>query len=356
MRVLYVDTTKSSRQGHQSGLNRVSGSLLGELGSMEGLSCRPVRWSTRRRGYIEVATGRPVGNAEAGDAFFTPEVFALRERPFSRTWLKRFRGRRAVVFYDAIPFFYPQTTWPRSVRRFPRWFADLEAYDRVLFISGAARDSAREVSRRTGWKEPEGPVLRLGADYRLEPPEQSEGGARDPVLLSVGILEPRKGQQLLLDVCEGLWSRGQAFKLVLLGRVNPHFGKVLNREIKRLQALGRDLVHEAGAGDERLAYWHGQATLVVQPSRAEGFGLPVLEALWAGCPVACTRQPCLEVCGEAMEGLRVIDPLRAAPLREAIEAAIRESGPGQKRPGKAVREQLPTWRAAAEALVADLYN
>ncbi|HKJ89804.1 MAG TPA: glycosyltransferase [Oceanipulchritudo sp.] len=355
MPVLYFDTTKASRQGHKSGLNRVSASLLGELGSMEGLSCRPVRWSTRRRGYVEVATRRPVGKGETGDAFFTPEVFALRERPFSRTWLKRFRGRRAVVFYDAIPFYHPETTWPRSVRRFPRWFADLEAYDRVLFISGAARDSAREVSRRTGLKEPEGPVLRLGADYRRIPPERREGGGGDPVLLSVGILEPRKGQQLLLDVCEGLWSRGQAFKLVLLGRINPHFGKALHGEVKRLQALGRDLVHEAGAGDDRLAYWHGQATLVVQPSRAEGFGLPVLEALWAGCPVACTRQPCLEAFGEPMEGLQVIDPLGAAPLREVIEGVVREKGRGRKRPEGAVREQLPTWRASAEALADTLY-
>ncbi len=355
MPVLYFDITKTSRQGHQSGLNRVSASLLGELGGMEGLNCRPVRWSTRRRWYLEIETGRPVGNGEAGDAFFTPEVFALRERPFSRSWLKRFRGRRAVVFYDAIPFFHPETTWPRSVRRFPRWFADLEAYDRVLFISREARESAGEVSRRTGWKEPEGPVLPLGADYRPVPPERSEGGGDDPVLLSVGILEPRKGQQLLLDVCEGLWSRGVAFKLVLLGRVNPHFGKALHREVTRLQALGRDLVHEAGAGDDRLAYWHGQATLVVQPSRAEGFGLPVLEALWAGCPVACTRQPCLEACGEGMPGLRVIDPPGAAPLREVIEAVLREKGSGGERPGNAVRERLPTWREAAEVLADDLY-
>ena len=356
MPVLYFDITKSSRQGHQSGLNRVSGSLLEELGCMEGLRSSPVRWSTRRRGYVEVATGRPVGSGETGDAFFTPEVFALRERPFSRTWLKRFRGRRAVLFYDAIPFFYPETTWPRSVRRFPRWFSDLEAYDRVLFISGAARESAREVSRQTGWKEPEGPVLCLGADYRAVPPERSEESGRKPVLLSVGILEPRKGQQLLLNVCEDLWSRGEVFKLVLLGRVNPHFGKGVAREVERLQALGRDLLHEAGGGDDRLAHWHGQAALVVQPSRAEGFGLPVLEALWAGCPVACTRQPCLEACVGEMEGLRVIDPLGAGPLQEAIEAVIRGSGRGPKGPGKPVREQLPRWRAAAEALADVLYD
>jgi glycosyltransferase involved in cell wall biosynthesis len=259
MPVLYFDTTKARRQGHHSGLNRVSSRLLEGYRRLETVECRPVYWSTVRAGYRDAQSGSPVSLRDESSAFFTPEVFALRERPLSRRWMKRFAGISACIFYDAIPWKWSETTWPRSVRRFPHWFRDLGTYRKVVFISEAAREDAREVARQTGMPVPEGPVLVLGSDYRDREPDRSRNPVGKPVLLNVGILEPRKGQVVLLEAAERLWREGLDFQVVFLGRVNPHFGEPVRRRIQELQAGGREIVDEPGAGDERLAYWHQRA-------------------------------------------------------------------------------------------------
>jgi glycosyltransferase involved in cell wall biosynthesis len=355
MPVLYFDTTKARRQGHHSGLNRVSSRLLESFRRLESVECRPVYWSTVRGGYRDAETGSPVPLTYGSCAFFTPEVFALRERTLSRRWMKRFTGTSACMFYDAIPWKRPETTWPRSVRRFPHWFRDLAAYRKAVFISGAAREDAREVARETGMPVPEGPVLVLGADYRDREPDRSRNPAGKPVLLNVGILEPRKGQAILLEAAERLWAEGSDFQVVFLGRVNPHFGASIERRIHELQAQGRDIVHEPGAGDDRLAHWHRRAALTVLPSRAEGFGLPVLESLWAGCPVLCSEQPSLEVLSDR-SGIEVLDQVDAESLAGSLRGFLKDRERLANLSEGIVPERLPRWDGAARQLSGWLFS
>ena len=348
MPVLYFDTTKYRRQsGHHSGLNRVSESLHKAL-AQEPVRLKPVAWSVFRRDYRLLGEGKGVGPARAGEAFFTPEVFALRERPFLRPWMKAFQGSKLNLFYDAIPWFRPETTWPRSVRRFPRWYQDLQAYDLTLFISEEAREAAQAVHRQSGMPAVDGPVLPLGADYREAPLERIE--TDEPVLLNVGIIEPRKGQQELLAAAERLWRAGHRFRLVLLGRVNPHYGGEVMDIIRRLQGAGHPLIHEPMAGDDRLAYWHQRASLTVLPSQAEGFGLPVLEALWAGSPVLCSRQPSVGAV-PAMAGLRVLEGHGAGELESVLEALLGSADALRDMAAGIRREAIPTWRHAARQLL-----
>jgi glycosyltransferase involved in cell wall biosynthesis len=347
MPVLYFDTTKARRQSHHSGLNRVSARLLEKLAQVGAFTVVPVHWSTLRRSYVESDSGRAVGEGRTEDAFFTPEVFALRERPFARRWLARFRGRSGVMFHDAIPFFHPEITWPRSVRRFPHWFRDLGCYDTVHFVSGHSREEAGAAAEELGEAAPHGPVLSLGADYAKVPlPRQA---SEKPVLLNVGILEPRKGQDCLMTVCDQLWMQGFDFKLVFLGRVNPHYGRPLVDRIRLLQQAGRDLVHEDPVDDDRLAWWHQRASLTVLPSRAEGFGLPVLEALWAGCPVVASDQPSVDTLVDR-GGIRLLEEVS----EEALEATLHpllENTDQLEALGAGVRsQQLPTWMATAAQL------
>lgn len=346
MRILHVDISKHRRQRHHSGLNRVSAALIRELGSWTGLEIRPVFWSAWRASYVEAGSGQAIGRGRSGDTFLSTEVFALRERPFCRRWMRRFRGSTGVVFYDAIPFFHPGTTWPRSVRRFPAWYRDLAAYGHVFFISGEAKEAAAAVGRQLGLPVPEGPVIPLGADYRASPPERLP--VPEAVVLCTGILEPRKGQDLLLEASETLWQAGRSFRLVLLGRLNPHFGGPMAKRIQALQAAGRPVVHEEEAGDERLAFWHQRARLVVQPTRAEGYGLPVTEALWAGCPVLCSAQPSLQGLGE-IDGLEVLPKLDAASLTAAMDRLLTGAPPAVS----LAPHRLPTWRDTAQAILAE---
>src|SRR5690606_13491487 len=79
-------------------------------------------------------------------------------------------------------------------------------------------------------------VLPLGADFdgRPRPAVSDDRGGR-PHVLCVGIIEPRKNQGFLLEVCDALWSEGLDFELDLVGRVNPHFGPPILRQLKALQ-------------------------------------------------------------------------------------------------------------------------
>jgi len=235
------------------------------------------------------------------------------------------------------------------VRRFPHWFRDLGTYRKVVFISEAAREDAREVARQTGMPVPEGPVLVLGSDYRDREPDRSRNPVGKPVLLNVGILEPRKGQVVLLEAAERLWREGLDFQVVFLGRVNPHFGEPVRRRIQELQAGGREIVHEPGAGDERLAYWHQRAALTVLPSRAEGFGLPVLESLWAGCPVLCSEQPSLEALPDR-PGVEVTGEADGESLASSLRVLLTDRQRLGNLSAGIVPERLPRWDGAVRQL------
>ena len=354
MPILYFDITKFRRQNrHRSGLNRVSVSLQKALAGQNEAEVRTVYWSTLRRSYMEAETNRRVGRGQEADAFFSPETFALKERPFCRGWLKRFHGRSGVLFHDAIPFFHPETTWPRSVRRFPYWFRDLSAYDRVLFVSKEARDHAHNVSQATSWTTVDGPVLPLGADYGDNPLPRLKLTGASPVLLNIGIIEPRKGQARLLEAAEILWKKGIAFQLVFLGRVNPHFGQKIAHRIQELKQMGRPVVHETDADDRRLAYWHQRAALVVLPTRAEGYGLPAVESLWAGCPVLATNHPSLYALGEP-SGVRILETATTEDIIESLDSLLADvkvlnSVEKEIRPA-----ELPKWSDSARNLLQEL--
>ncbi len=346
-RNVYYDVTKYSRQAHFSGLNRVSRRLREAL-AREGEQVTPVRWSTARQCYVDTGTGSQIGQARDKDLFITPEVFSLSERPFMRRWMRRFEGTSACIFYDAIPFFHPESTWPKSVRRFPKLLADLAAYDKVFYISRKAAEDAKTAADNLGIQVPQGNLLVLGSDYR--PGTLPDRAVSAVTFLHVGILEPRKQQSLLLDACARLWQEGFQFKVVFLGRVNPHFGKPIISRIKELQSSGRDLMHIPQASDEVLAQWHAQASLLVSPSVSEGFGLPVLEALWAGCPVVASRQPACEYISRG-SGCVVLDPMNAGTLYQQLLDLLKDPESLHRMEAGIDRAKLPVWRDTALQLL-----
>jgi glycosyltransferase involved in cell wall biosynthesis len=59
------------------------------------------------------------------------------------------------------------------------------------------------------------------------------------------------------------------------------------QRIRRLQRQGRDLLWNPHVSEEALHQAYESAKFTVFPSRAEGFGLPILESLWHGRPVIC---------------------------------------------------------------------
>ena len=344
--MIYFDVTKSGAAGHSSGLMRLNARLRQELGA----AAVAVRWEGRRGAWRLAAGKAPVAFSPA-DWLLTAELFSEPERPGFWNFLRARPCRLGAVFADAIPLRHPHITWPQSVARHPEYMKMLAAFDRVWTISKASRRDLVEF-----WRWQGGDVraavetIALGADFDRSP--RASGAARElppPGLLCLGILEPRKNQMFLLDVCEALWNEGLEFELHLVGRVNPHFGRPIAARLRTLQRARPSAQHHAAVSDAQLDPLFAAVRATVFPTVAEGHGLPVLESLWKGLPCVCSDLPVLrEITGGG--GCLLAAPNDAAAWKAALRTVLTDEGEWRRLAAEATTRPLPTWAATAGRL------
>lgn len=213
----------------------------------------------------------------------------------------RRRGARVVaVIYDLLPLTHPECfVRPAETAAWFEWLA-VHA-DHLVGIS-------QDVGRRIGERWPNRPRppghFLLGADFSgssaaRDAPRLSAALSR-PCFLMVGTLEPRKGHADVLAAFDVLWARGVDARLLILGRE----GWLVDGLLGRLRAhpeLGRRLHWFADADDAELSVAYACATALIAASRAEGFGLPLVEAQQMGLPVIAADIPVFrEVGGPAV--------------------------------------------------------
>jgi glycosyltransferase involved in cell wall biosynthesis len=131
-------------------------------------------------------------------------------------------------------------------------------------------------------------VVPLGVgDEFFNPVQTRIRGLPERYLLYVGNRHPHKNVDLLLRAFADIRSDHPDLHLVLAGAY-------LQPETSRLQELGiADWTVRLRVSDHQLPWLYHQAEAFVFPSLYEGFGLPVLEAMAAGCPVAMSDAPAL---------------------------------------------------------------
>jgi glycosyltransferase involved in cell wall biosynthesis len=348
--MIYFDVTKSGSASHRSGLTRVSSRLLAALGPR----AVPVVWD--RGGLRAATTGKPVAPAPSG-WFLTPELFSADERPGFAAWLDARPCRLAAIFHDAIPLKFPHIVWPHSVARHPAYLKSLARFDRLWAVSRASRD---ELLGYWHWLDltaiPPVDVLALGADLTAgaAPAVAPVSRSSRPLLLCVGILEPRKNQAFLLDVCADLWRAGLDFELHLVGRVNPHFGRPVVDRIRALRRTAGDrLRHHAAADDATLRRFYTSARATAFPTLAEGCGLPLLESLAHGVPCVHSDLPVLRENADA--GGTLAAPVGdTAAWTDALRRILTDDTLHARLAATARARPLPTWAGAADTLAAAL--
>lgn len=259
------------------------------------------------------------------------------------------RGTPLVVtVHDAVPWTHPETLTPRGVS----WHRSV--------IQRAARDAdalvvptravADELARHVRPARPP-LVVGEGVSTALDPPADAPARAaalglpEQPYLVTLATIEPRKGLDVLLDAL-ALPAAPDA-PLLVVGQ--PGWGGVDVARRARELGLGERVRLLGRLPDPDLAVVLTRAAALVAPSRAEGFGLPVLEAMAAGVPVVSSDAPALvEVGGGATVTVPVGD---SAALADALSEVLRSADLRARLAGAGRRRAADfSWGAAARRL------
>lgn len=265
-----------------------------------------------------------------------------------RTMLKREQAAFLCMVHDLIPIEFPEYARPSGAalhRRRMRTVAELA--DAVIVNSAATGRSFAAFAETTG-RKPAIHVALLGTEALPQAGPEPMPDDR-PYFICVGTIEPRKNHLLLLH----LWRRmaetmpaNAIPRLIIVGRRGWENEQVLDL-LERCPALAGHVVEINGCSDLRLAGLVRHARALLMPSFAEGFGMPIAEALSVGVPVICSDIPAhREVGGDVPDYL---DPLDGAGWMAAISGHTgeygSEGGAGGGPLAEAQRTRMKRWRA-----------
>jgi glycosyltransferase involved in cell wall biosynthesis len=185
------------------------------------------------------------------------------------------------LFYDALSLTHPQH-FPASGESELTITAYTRALSRARNIAFISEHSREMFEQRIAQRpSPAAIVLHLGADgMAAQAARPSSATSRFTVL---GTIEPRKRHRLVLEAFERLWATGSDYELVLVGTRGCESPDIFAR-LEAHERLGRLWWHER-ASDRMVAEMIATSTAVIFVPEAEGYGLPAVEALAAGCPV-----------------------------------------------------------------------
>jgi glycosyltransferase involved in cell wall biosynthesis len=137
-------------------------------------------------------------------------------------------------------------------------------------------------------------------------------------LLAVGTLERRKNLLLVLRALEGL----PGVPLVAVGRETPYADEL--RAFARARGIEGRVRLLSGVSTPDLAAMYRLATVALYPSLFEGFGIPIVEALFSGTPVVTTRGGVFPEAGGP--GSAYVDPGDPDALRDVLAGLLADEG------------------------------
>jgi glycosyltransferase involved in cell wall biosynthesis len=265
------------------------------------------------------------------------------ERPGLAAWLRRTRQRPVYMVHDLIPLTHPEYCRPgERERHTARLRALLSSAAGVLTNSQSTADQLRAFAEASGLPLPPLQPAPL-APAALHCAANTAPPLAHPYFVVLGTIEPRKNHWLLLHLWRSLVEQlgADAPHLVVIGQRGWECENVVDL-LERCDAL-RGVVHELPAcSDEVLAAYLAHARALLFPSFAEGYGLPLMEALRLGTPAIASELPIFrEIAGGVPDYL---DPLDGAGWMQAIREYTADYSPRREAQLRRLQDfDCPTW-------------
>lgn len=332
---LFVDISELAHRDHKTGIQRVVRSVLTELieNPPTGYTIELVYASPNVPGYrfankfAKSFFSNPSDELNAiteetqddfidvcnGDIFLGLDLqhhVVLTQGEFY-SHMRRVGVNVYFVVYDLLPVLMPQVFPDGTALYHGQWLEMLSRNDGVLCISKAVADELKD------WLDVYGPErfrplkigwFHLGADVSKSSPTKGmpKGSStvlnqleKRPTFLSVGTIEPRKGQLQTLAAFDILWAKGIDVNLVLIGR-NGWNVELLVELLRNHKERDKRLFWLEGVSDEYLQKVYAISSCLIAASEGEGFGLPLIEAAQYKIPILARDIPVFkEVAGSS---------------------------------------------------------
>jgi len=282
-----------------------------------------------------------LAKASEKSIYLQPSPNNLIKPALMRAFLKRENARLVCLVHDLIPIQYPEYARPGGADLHARrmWTVASLA-DGIIANSHATLEALGPWLDRAG-RSPLTTVAHLGTEGR---PQAAAPNAEQPYFVCVGTIEPRKNHLLLLHLWRAMAEQrgaGATPRLVLIGRRGWENEQVIDL-LERCPALIGCVEEHAGLPDSRVQAIIAGARGLLLPSFAEGYGMPVTEALALGVPVLCSDLPALREAGGKVP--LFLDPLDGPGWQRAIDDLTgADSGEREAQRQRLVDWKAPTW-------------
>lgn len=303
-------------------------------GSARGLSTR-----------IEMRLAHDEPHAIPDSAIYLNVAQHAFEYPLLLDWLGRRPDVSAAFFvHDFLPLEYPEYFRKGYETRFRRRVETILRHAKAIVTASNAVAERVESEFKARGRRP----VPIHVQPLASPLEQSAHVAIDRELADscyfvvVSTLEPRKNHMLLLDIWRALAvAGGRTPKLVVVGNPGWENEQIVDT-LRRSTSIRPHIRWVAGLSSEALRDLVANARALLMPSFAEGYGLPVVEALSLGAPAIVSDIP---VFREITQGRALfLSPIDGAGWRDAIVDFSAADSPRRHELARAARSfEPPRW-------------
>jgi glycosyltransferase involved in cell wall biosynthesis len=277
-----------------------------------------------------------------------------------RVWPPDLRDLPLVVtLHDLIPAVFPEENMPDAAVRRAYW-TRLELTRHAARVLSVSRATAKDAIRFIGLRPERIVVTGGGVSPAFEPPESRVAALdalrrRRPAIdgdyvLFTGGMDYRKNVDGLLEAYAGLpQNLRERFALVIVGRLGVEDAKGPFARHAASLGIADRVVLTGHVDDDELVLLYQGTSLFVFPSRYEGFGLPVIEALACGAPAIAGRNSSLVELVEEDEAL--FETTEPRSIEIALARALSDEDVRERLRRPEIRAQF-TWTRVAELTTA----